>query len=66
MIKAEQGEGGPCIPAVAAYAASKLVALRHVWDRVSHEQPALNVMHLHPDFVLGSNDVAATAGAASA
>ncbi|TPX13494.1 uncharacterized protein E0L32_005965 [Thyridium curvatum] len=61
MVRAEQGEGGPCIPAVAAYAASKIVALRHAGTRVSHEQPALNVMHLHPDFVLGSNDVAATA-----
>ncbi|KAK0705718.1 hypothetical protein B0H67DRAFT_650022 [Lasiosphaeris hirsuta] len=51
---------GPCHSEFAAYAASKVAALHHAEAWMERERPAFDVVHLHPGFVLGRNDSAAT------
>ncbi|KAJ9149350.1 3-beta hydroxysteroid dehydrogenase (NAD dependent epimerase/dehydratase) [Pleurostoma richardsiae] len=59
----------PCIPdpyesEFAAYAASKVAALQEAEAWIARERPAFDVVHLHPSFVLGRNDAAASPGEA--
>jgi nucleoside-diphosphate-sugar epimerase len=49
---------GPYHSEFAAYAASKIAALRHAEAWMDREGPAFDVVHLHPSFVIGRNDVA--------
>ncbi|GKT60965.1 3-beta hydroxysteroid dehydrogenase [Colletotrichum tofieldiae] len=42
----------------AAYAASKVAALKGAEAWLARERPAFDVVHLHPSFVLGRNDIA--------
>jgi nucleoside-diphosphate-sugar epimerase len=49
---------GPYHSEFAAYAASKIAALRHAEAWMEREGPAFDVIHLHPSFVIGRNDAA--------
>ncbi|KAK3317208.1 hypothetical protein B0T19DRAFT_287449 [Cercophora scortea] len=49
---------GPYPSEFAAYAASKVAALREAEAWMERERPAFDVVHLHPGFVLGRNDAA--------
>ncbi|KAJ0159355.1 putative uncharacterized oxidoreductase [Colletotrichum tanaceti] len=44
----------------AAYAASKVAALQGAEAWIARERPAFEVVHLHPSFVIGRNDMATT------
>ncbi|TDZ41276.1 NAD-dependent epimerase/dehydratase FUM13 [Colletotrichum trifolii] len=44
----------------AAYAASKVAALVGAESWLAREQPAFDIVHLHPSFVLGRNEMATT------
>ncbi|WQF76601.1 Putative NAD-dependent epimerase/dehydratase, NAD(P)-binding domain superfamily [Colletotrichum destructivum] len=44
----------------AAYAASKVAALKGAEAWIARERPAFEVVHLHPSFVIGRNDIATT------
>ncbi|KAK1995019.1 NAD dependent epimerase/dehydratase [Colletotrichum falcatum] len=44
----------------AAYAASKVAALVGAEAWIARERPSFEVVHLHPSFVIGRNDVATT------
>ncbi|KAK1621687.1 NAD dependent epimerase/dehydratase [Colletotrichum phormii] len=48
----------------AAYAASKVAALKGAEAWIAREQPRFEVVHLHPSFVIGRNDIATTASEA--
>jgi len=47
---------GPYRSEFAAYTASKFKALRHADDWVKRVRACLNVVYLHPGFMLGRND----------
>lgn len=49
---------GPYRSSFEAYAASKVAALHHAEAWIERERPAFDVVHLHPGFVLGRNDMA--------
>ncbi|KAK2047189.1 NAD dependent epimerase/dehydratase [Colletotrichum somersetense] len=44
----------------AAYAASKVAALKGAEAWIERERPRFEVVHLHPSFVIGRNDIATT------
>ncbi|TDZ44798.1 NAD-dependent epimerase/dehydratase FUM13 [Colletotrichum trifolii] len=48
----------------AAYAASKVTALRHAEAWMAAERPPFDAVHLHPSFVIGRNDMSTTAAEA--
>ena len=43
-----------------AYAASKVLALKHAEEYVAKEKPSFDVIHIHPTVVLGRNELALT------
>ncbi|KAI9776495.1 MAG: hypothetical protein M1839_009529 [Geoglossum umbratile] len=51
---------GPYKTEFAAYAASKISALQHAESWIRKNQPEFDVIHLHPSFVEGRNDLALT------
>ncbi|KAK4153253.1 putative NADPH-dependent methylglyoxal reductase GRP2 [Chaetomidium leptoderma] len=51
---------GPYKSEFAAYAASKVAALQQTEDWLALQRPAFDVVHLHPGFVLGRNEMATT------
>ncbi|KAJ4389027.1 hypothetical protein N0V93_006489 [Gnomoniopsis smithogilvyi] len=52
---------GPYQSEYAAYANSKIAALEAAESWYERERPAFDVIHLHPSFVLGRNDMVQTA-----
>lgn len=53
---------GPYHSEFAAYANSKIAALHAAETWYARERPAFDMVHLHPSFVLGRNDMAKTPG----
>ena len=51
---------GPFDNGFAAYGASKIAALNEAEAWVAREKPAFDVVHVHPAFVLGANELATT------
>lgn len=51
---------GPYESEFAAYAASKVAALSAAENWMNRQSPNFDLIHLHPSFVLGKNEIAAT------
>ncbi|TID14260.1 NAD dependent epimerase/dehydratase [Venturia nashicola] len=51
---------GPYESEFAAYAASKVAALSAAENWMKRQSPSFDLIHLHPSFVLGKNDIATT------